>query len=54
MSGEDKNILFTPKISITEHDIETIPGLKELRDAIEKIEQEEKNATGRRKYLLKK
>ena len=36
---EDKNVIFTPKISITQNDIDTIPGLKELRQAIEKIEQ---------------
>ena len=51
---EDKNIIFTPKISITEQDIETIPALKELREAIKTIEQEEKRARGKRKYLLKK
>ena len=50
----DKNILFTPKISITEQDIQTIPGLKELRDAIEQVAAAEKRARGKRKYLLKK
>lgn len=33
----DKNIILTPKIKITDEDIETIPGLKELRQAIEVI-----------------
>jgi len=28
MTGGDKNILFIPKIGITEDDINTIPGLK--------------------------
>ena len=51
---EDKNIIFTPKISITEQDITTIPALKELRDAIKAVEQAEKRARGKRKYLLKK
>jgi len=32
MTGGDKNILFIPKIEITEDDIQTIPGLKELRE----------------------
>ena len=50
----DKNIIFTPKIEITEQDIKTIPGLKELRAAIEAVEAEQKIARGRRKYLLKK
>lgn len=50
----DKNIIFAPKISITKQDIEEVPGLQELRDAIAQIEAESKSATGRRKYLLKK
>ena len=50
----DKNIIFTPKIKITEEDIATIPALKQLRDAIAIVEQEEKKAKGKRKYLLKK
>lgn len=51
---EDKNIIFTPKISITEEDVATIPGLKELREAIKTVEQAEKKARGKKKYLLKK
>ena len=50
----DKNVLLTPKVSITEADIAEIPGLKELRDEIERIDAESKAATGRKKYLLKK
>lgn len=34
---EDKNIIFTPKISITEEDVNEIPALKELREAIKVI-----------------
>ena len=37
MTGGDKNILLVPKIQITEDDIATIPGLKELREEIKKI-----------------
>lgn len=29
---EDKNVLLTPKYSITQEDIDSIPHLKELRD----------------------
>ena len=50
----DKNILFTPKNSITEQDIEEVPGLKELRAAIADIEEAGKKAQGKKKYLLKK
>lgn len=54
MIANDKNIIFMPKITITQQDIEEIPGLKDLRAAIEQVEAEVKKATGRRKYLLKK
>lgn len=51
---QDKNIIFTPKISITQEDIAEIPALRELRQAIAAVELEYKVSTGRRKYLLKK
>ena len=54
MIANDKNIIFTPKVSITQEDIETIPPLKELRKAIEQVEAAEKRATGKKKFLLKK
>ena len=54
MIANDKNIIFTPKISITQKDVEEIPPLKELRAAIEKVEKLEKAAKGKKKYLLKR
>ena len=54
MIRNDKNILFTPKVEITQEDLDTIPGLKELREAIEDVEAAAKIATGKKKYLLKK
>ena len=54
MIANDKNIIFTPKISITPKDIAEIPELKELRDAIDVVEKQMKAATGKRKFLLKK
>lgn len=53
MIANDKNIIFTPKIGITEEDIKEIPGLLELRQAIQDVEEMFKKATGKRKYLLK-
>lgn len=50
----DKNILFKPKVTITEDDVREVPGLAELREAMAEVEREGKVATGRRKYLLKK
>ncbi len=54
MTGGDKNILLVPKIEITEDDIKTVPGLKELREEIKKIEIKQKKAKGRQKFLLTK
>ena len=54
MIANDKNIIFTPKVSITEEDLIKIPELKQLHDAILEVEKIEKNAKGKRKFLLKK
>ena len=51
---EDKNIIFTPKISITEEDLAEIPALRDLRAAIAQVQKIQKTARGKRKYLLKK
>jgi hypothetical protein len=50
----DKNIIFAPKMEITEEDAEKIPGLKELMAEIAKVEAECKTARGKRAYLLRK
>ena len=49
----DKNVLLDQKKEITQEDLDTIPGLKELKDAIEKVEATAREATGKRKFLLK-
>lgn len=54
MITNDKNIIFAPKCPITEEDIKTIPGLKELVEAIKQVEAECKIASGKRAYLLRK
>lgn len=54
MIANDKNIIFTLKVSITQKDIDEIPALKELRKAIEEVEKAEKIAKGKKKFLLKK
>lgn len=54
LGHDDKNIIFSPKTGISPKDIEEVPGLKQLRADIEAIELLEKNARGKRKYLLKK
>lgn len=50
----DKNVLLTPKISITQEDIQSIPPLAELKKGIEQVEKQLKKTTGLKKYLLKK
>jgi hypothetical protein len=54
MGNNNKNIIFQPKITITKEDIETIPYLKQLRDAIEDWEKKLKKAEGREAYSIKK
>ena len=51
---EDKNIIFIPKISITEQDLEEIPPLRQLREAIEVVQHEVNTARGKRRYNLMK
>lgn len=54
MIANDKNIIFTPKICITQKDVDEIPALRDLRAAIETVEKQEKAATSKRKFMLKK
>ena len=51
---DDKNVLLTPKYQITQEDIEQIPALRQLREEIEKVEEQQKKARGKKKFLLKK
>ena len=50
----DKNIIFTPKIKITEQDIEDIPSLKKLQESIKIVKQAQARATGKKRFNLKK
>ena len=54
MIANDKNIIFAPKLKITEEDVQEIPGMKELREEIVKVEALSKAARGKRAFLLKK
>lgn len=53
MMINDKNVLLDQKKEITQEDLETIPGLKELKKAIAEVEAAAKIAVGKKKYLLK-
>ena len=50
----DKNIILTPKIKITDEDIETVPGLKDLVNTIQELEEALKTADGKQRYSIKK
>lgn len=53
--SENKNTIFQPKISITKKDLETIPALKQLREAIDAWEGALKRAAGTKQaYIIKK
>ena len=50
---ENKNILLTPKIKITQQDIEEIPYLKQIREAIELWQKKLPHAQGREAFIIK-
>ena len=54
MITNDKNIILSPSVSITLQDIEEVPGLKELRQAISNIEAQASVAVGYKAYKLKR
>ena len=54
IAESDKNALFKPKISITKQDLEDIPDLITVREAIKYWEEKFKTAEGRDKYIIKK
>lgn len=51
---ENKNTIFQPKISITARDLEEIPLLKQLREAINVWEAKLKTTEGKDAYTMKK
>lgn len=54
LSDLGKQTILCPKKIITQDEIDSIPALKELHEAIEDVKEEYKTATGKRKFLLKK
>lgn len=51
---DDKNVLLTHKVSITEKDLEEIKPLRDLKESIAALEEMVKKASGKRKFKLKK
>ena len=54
MIANDKNIIFHHNTNITQQDLDSIPELKQLYDAIKRIEKISKTARGKKAYTLKK
>lgn len=54
LMNENKNTIFQPKISITKKDLEEIPLLKQMREAIEFWEEKLKTAEGKDAFIIKK
>ena len=50
----DKNIILTPKISISPKDVAEIPELQNLEESIEIIKEKESHATGKARFQFKK
>ena len=53
MMTSNKNMIFQPKVMITKKDVEEIPGLAQLREAIKMWEERLKTATGREAFIIK-
>ena len=53
MIKTDKNQIFQPKVMITKADVEEIPGMKELRNAIKMWENQLKTVSGRDAFIIK-
>ena len=54
MINESKQTIFQPKITITKKDVEEIPFLRQLREAIELWEEKLKVTEGKEAYIIKK
>ena len=50
---DDKNVLLTHKVSITDKDVEEIKPLQDLKESIAAVERMMEKATGKRKFKLK-
>lgn len=51
---DDKNVLLTHKVAITEQDLKDIEPLRDLKESIAALEGMVERATGKRKFKLKK
>ena len=54
LMSDSKTMIFKPKVSITKKDLEEIPILKQHVEAIKKVEERLKRASGKDAFILKK
>lgn len=54
LDEDNKQIIFQPKVTITKKDLEEIPELRAIRDAIKNWEEIAKTAQGKQAYIAKK
>lgn len=54
MGDNSKNVILTPKVSITQKDLAEIPELRRVKDDIAHWKELEKTAVGKNKYIAKK
>ncbi len=54
LMNDNKHTIFRPKISITQHDLDAIPFLRQLRETINQWEDALKRASGKDAYIIKK
>ena len=53
MLNENKNVIFQPKVMITKKDVEEIPEMRQLREAIKIWESKLKKSLGRDAFIIK-
>ena len=53
MMTNNKNTIFQPKVMITKADVEEVPGMRQLREAIKIWEEKLKTASGRDAFIIK-
>lgn len=54
LMSENKHTIFQPKIQITQHDLDTIPCLRQLREAINAWEVALKSSSGKEAFIIKR
>lgn len=54
LGSNSKNVILTPKVSITAADLVEVPGLQQLKNEIEHLKKIEPTTSGKNRYIIKK